>query len=87
MRSRPSVAMGQDKRRYKSCTHQGNLFIAGSDVHQDVVLLVLAELTVGSADLELWGGADAQQAFCCHGAGQTAVYILNTPTAIVTGSV
>ena len=38
---------------------KGGVGGAGVDVHQVVILLILEELPVGSADLELWGGADA----------------------------
>ena len=40
---------------------KGGVGGAGSDVHQFLVLLILEELAVGAADLELGGGADAQR--------------------------
>ena len=41
---------------------KGGVWAACRDVGQVVVLLILEELSVGSADPELWGGADAENA-------------------------
>ena len=57
---------------------KGGVWAACRDVGQVIVLLILEELSVGFADPELWGGADAENALQGSGAAQPPVQVLHT---------
>ena len=58
---------------------KGGVGRAGSDVHQVLVLLILGELAIGSADLELWGGKGAKHALHCKWARPAPVQVPPPP--------